>query len=157
MPTAAPVPIRRATRADLDALLALEEATFAGDRIRRAQWRRHIASATATVLIGGGPGVVEGAAVVLYRRNARSARLYSLAVAAHARGKGFGGALLTAAEVDARARSCDWMRLEVRIDNPAAIALYQRHGYARIARLPRFYEDGADAWRYAKALATVEQ
>lgn len=157
MPTGAPVPIRRATRADLDALLALEEASFAGDRIRRAQWRRHIASATATVLVGGRPGVVETAAVVFYRRNARSARLYSLAVSAQARGKGLGGALLSAAEADAHARGCDWIRLEVRLDNPAAIALYQRHGYARVARLPRFYEDGADAWRYAKALATVEQ
>lgn len=147
--------IRRATRADVDALLALEEATFDSDRISRAQWRRHIESSSAAVFVGGTPGRVDAAAVVFYRRNARTARLYSLAVGSHARGTGLGGALLAAAETDARTRGCTSMRLEVRSDNPAAIALYERRGYRRIARLPGFYEDGADGWRYVKVLTTV--
>lgn len=148
-----PATIRRATPADVAGLLALEEATFDSDRISRAQWRRHIANSSASVLVSGQPDHVDAAVVVFYRRNVRSARLYSLAVGAHARGSGVGGALLAAAEADARARGCDSMRLEVRIDNPAAIALYERRGYARVAQLPHFYEDGADAWRYVKPLA----
>jgi ribosomal protein S18 acetylase RimI-like enzyme len=90
--------------------------------------------------------------VVFYRRNTHSARLYSLAVGTHARGTGLGGALLAAAEADARARGCTSMRLEVRTDNVSAIALYERRGYTRGARLPGFYEDGADGWRYVKVL-----
>lgn len=148
-------PIRRATRADVDALLALEEATFDSDRISRAQWRRHIDSDSAAVLVGGTHGNVDAAAVVFYRRNARAARLYSLAVGAHARGTGMGATLLAAAEADARVRGCTSMRLEVRADNPAALALYERRGYVRTARLPAFYEDGADGWRYVKGLTTV--
>lgn len=148
-------PIRRATRADVDALLALEEATFDSDRISRAQWRRHIDSDSAAVFVGGAHGSVDAAAVVFYRRNTRAARLYSLAVGAHARGTGLGGALLAAAESDARARGCTSMRLEVRTDNPSAIALYERRGYTRASRLPGFYEDGADGWRYVKTLTTV--
>ena len=150
------VPVtRRATRADLDALLELEQSTFDLDRISRAQWRRHIDSATASVLVHGESGKVDAAAVVLHRRNSRAARLYSLAVAAQARGRGLGRALLAAAEAHAQARDCASMRLEVRPDNPGAIALYERAGYARVAMLPRFYEDGADAWRYAKRLTAV--
>lgn len=145
--------IRIATRDDLDALLALEQATFTSDRISRAQWRRHIASATASVLVDGTAGDVRGAAVALYRRNARSARLYSLAVRADCRGTGLGAALLAAVEAVARQRGCDALRLEVRIDNAAAIALYERHGYRRTGCVPGFYEDGADAWRYSKPLA----
>jgi len=144
---------RRATRADVDALLALEEATFDSDRISRAQWRRHIGSDSAAVFVGGATGSIDAAAVVFYRRNTHAARLYSLAVGAHARGTGLGGALLAAVEADARARGCASMRLEVRADNPSAIALYERRGYARAARLPGFYEDGADGWRYVKVLA----
>jgi ribosomal protein S18 acetylase RimI-like enzyme len=45
------------------------------------------------------------------------------------------------------------MHLEVHVGNVAAITLYEHRGYRRGARAPRFYEDGADAWRYAKALA----
>ena len=44
------------------------------------------------------------------------------------------------------------MRLEVRADNAAARKLYESTGYARIAVLPDYYEDGAAAWRYEKAL-----
>jgi ribosomal protein S18 acetylase RimI-like enzyme len=41
----------------------------------------------------------------------------------------------------------------VRADNAAALRLYERGGYRRIARLRAYYEDGADGWRYEKALA----
>lgn len=148
-------PIRRATPADLDALLALEEATFTTDRISRAQWRRHIASHSACVLVHGAPAAIDAAAVVFYRRGSRNARLYSLAVHARTRGSGLGGSMLAACEADARAHGCTAMRLEVHTGNDAALALYERRGYLRRARLSRFYEDGTDAWRYAKSLTTV--
>lgn len=150
-------PIRRATRTDVGALLALEESTFTSDRISRAQWRRHIASTTATVLVHGAAGAIDAAAVVLYRRNSRNARLYSLAVHAHTRGSGLGGALLAAVESDALAHGCSLLQLEVNTANVAAIALYERRGYTRGAHMARFYEDGSDAWRYAKRLTTVTQ
>lgn len=153
MPIPAPAArIRRATRADLDALCALEKATFTSDRISRAQWRRHVASASGTVLVGSLGGGVDAAAVVFYRRGSRSARLYSLAVDARARRTGLGRALLAAVEADARTRGCTTMRLEVHDGNVAAIALYEHLGYRRGRKLPRFYEDGADGWRYVKPL-----
>lgn len=149
------VSIRRAGAADLDALAALEQATFTSDRISRRQWRHHLTHGNASVWVHGTPGDVDAAAVVFYRRNSRKARLYSLAVATGARGAGLGGALLDAAEAGARARGCIGMYLEVRADNAAAIALYMGHGYTRSARLPGYYEDSADGWRYAKPLAPV--
>lgn len=146
---------RHATLADLESLVALEHATFATDRISRRQWRHHIGSANASVLVAGGTGAVEAAAVVLYRRNARNARLYSLAVATRARGTGLGKTLLAATETDARAHGCRSMHLEVRTGNVAAITMYARAGYARTAHVTGFYEDGEDAWRYVKSLAPV--
>jgi ribosomal protein S18 acetylase RimI-like enzyme len=153
--TRTPSPTRRAVSADVDALVALEEATFDCDRISRTQWRRHIGSDKAAVFVSGTSGNIDAAAVVFYRRNSHAARLYSLAVGAHARGTGLGGALLAAAEADARTRACTSMHLEVRADNPSAIALYERSGYVRGERLPDFYEDGADGWRYVKRLTSV--
>jgi ribosomal protein S18 acetylase RimI-like enzyme len=156
MPSRPFAPVRQATPADLDALLALEQASFESDRISRAQWRRHVKSATAAVLVtGGAADGIDAAAVVFYRRRSRIAWLYSLAVGARSRGAGLGGTLLAAAEADARARGCESMRLEVRVDNGSAIALYEHRGYARGTRIPGFYEDGAAAWRYMKRLTTV--
>jgi ribosomal protein S18 acetylase RimI-like enzyme len=145
--------IREASPDDLDALVALERVTFESDRISRPQWRRHIGSDSACVLVAGPRDRIDGAAVVFHRRNSRRARLYSLAVAAASRGRGLAKALLAAAEADARRHGCNVLDLEVRTDNRAAIALYEHHGYRRTTRLQGFYEGGADGWRFTKALA----
>lgn len=99
-----------------------------------------------------------GKAVVFFRRNSDVARLYSIAVDGRARGRGLGKALLQAVERAAQRRGCTRLRLEVRQDNAGAIRLYERLGYRRFAARVRFYEDGADAWRYEKTLRLrVEQ
>lgn len=145
--------VRPARPSDLAALLALEEASFASDRISRRQYRRHLSSDSAQVLVvDDGDGRCLGSAVVFFRRGSRAARLYSLASHAEARGRGIGSTLLAAAEAAAHRRGCGVMRLEVRTDNDAARRLYEQRGYRRSAVLGGFYEDGADAWRYEKAL-----
>lgn len=152
---AAPLPrIRPATPADLDALAALEACAFAGDRMSRAQYRRHLAGGRAAVLVADLPGAgLAGSALVFYRKGSARARLYSIATAPAARGRGIGTALLAAAEQAARGHGCHALRLEVRVDNATAMALYERAGYRRIGRYAGYYEDGADAWRYEKGLA----
>lgn len=148
-----PVPIRPATEADLAALVALEQQAFRGDRMSRAQYRRHLRSAGASVLVATAAGDLLGSALVFFRRGSTLARLYSIATAPAARGRGLGARLLAAAEAAARARGCRALRLEVRVDNPAAIGLYERAGYRRIGAYADYYDDGADAWRYEKPLA----
>lgn len=147
-------PVRAATPADLDALVALELHAFSGDRMSRTQYRRHVASPGAAVLVADAPGEgVLGSALVFFRRGTTLARLYSIATAPAARGRGIGASLLAAAEQAARDRGCRALRLEVRVDNTAAITLYERAGYRPIGRYAGYYEDGADAWRYEKSLA----
>ena len=48
------------------------------------------------------------------------------------------------------------MRLEVRGRNRRAIALYEGEGYCRFGRIEDYYEDGAPAFRYEKALRHVQ-
>lgn len=154
MPATAAVRVRRAELSDLDDLVALEEASFATDRLSRAQYRRHLDSDSALVLVASANRRrFLGTAVVFFRKGSHVARLYSIATHAQARGKGVGSALLQAVESQARRRGCDELRLEVRTDNRAAISLYERLGYQRIGALEAYYEDGADGWRYGKVLA----
>jgi ribosomal protein S18 acetylase RimI-like enzyme len=152
--TTAAFRIRRARLSDLDRLVALEQASFAVDRLSRRQYRRHLLSPAASVLAAVSGRAVLGSAVTFFRRGSGIARLYSIAVDAAARGRGIAAALLAAAEREARKCGARAVRLEVRKDNPAAIALYERHGYRRFGTHHAFYEDGADAWRYEKALTT---
>jgi ribosomal protein S18 acetylase RimI-like enzyme len=150
---ATPVQVRRARFDDLGALVALEQSTFALDRMSARQWRRHLRSASADVVVAVRDDRPIGAAVVFHRRGTDIARLYSIAVAAGERGGGIGRALLDAAEQAARARGSRRLRLEVRSDNVAAQALYERAGYRAFGVHPAYYEDGADARRYEKPLA----
>jgi ribosomal protein S18 acetylase RimI-like enzyme len=149
-----PLRIRPATPADLDALVALERASFTADHLSRRQYGKHLRSASAAVLAAVDATGLLGKAVVFFRRNSDIARLYSIAVADAARGRGLGEALLSAAEGAARRHDARRMRLEVRHDNAAAIRLYERMGYRRFGAYAGFYEDGADAWRYEKGLRT---
>jgi ribosomal protein S18 acetylase RimI-like enzyme len=153
-PPASPaVRVRRAQPSDLDELVALEQASFDGDRLSRAQYRRHLDSDSALVLAAVAvPHRLLGAAVLFFRKGSAAARLYSIASDPAARGRGVGGALLDAAEAAARRHRRRLLRLEVRADNTAAIRLYERAGYRRGRHLAGYYEDGADGWRYEKAL-----
>lgn len=146
------VRVRLATPADLDGLINLENATFNSDRLSPRQWKRHLGSACASILVVELDGLFCAAAVLFFRKGSPLARLYSIAVAAELRGRGIGDVLLKMCEDEAADRGCTRLRLEVRSDNGAAQRLYERHGYRLIANRPGYYEDGATALCYEKRL-----
>ena len=150
-----PVCIERASRADLVALSELELAAFAGDRISPRSWKRLIASRSASVTVARGgdcTGGVLGATVVLRRARSSVARLYSIAVAPAARGRGIAGRLLDEAIQHTRDSGAAVLRLETRADNHSAQHLFMRHGFSPLDRKAAYYEDGADALRFQKSL-----
>lgn len=152
-PVTAAVRVRRAEVSELDDLVALEELSFAQDRLSRAQYRKHLDSETALVLVASANHRnFLGTAVVFFRKATTVARLYSLATTPQAQGKGVGSALVEASEDAARARGCRALRLEVRQDNEVAIRLYHRLGYTVIGEYAGYYADGSDALRFEKAL-----
>lgn len=146
------VPLRRARAGDLAALVALEQASFAGDRMSERQWRRHLHSPRAMVIVAVDRGALLGAAIGFLHAAHDIARLYSLATSDAARGRGVGDRLVAAIERAARAAGRHRLRLEVREDNAAALRLYARRGFRPIGRRAAYYDDGQDALRFEKTL-----
>ena len=146
--------VRPAQPADVDALLAIENAAFASDRIERRAFRHAIRSPTIICLVAGKGGAVLGYGIVERRRTSTAARLTSIAVAPEAAGEGLGQRLLTALEREAIAAGARRMRLEVRAGNGAARRLYETAGYRLVETIEDYYEDGAAAHRYDKVLAS---
>jgi ribosomal-protein-alanine acetyltransferase len=146
--------IRPARPADIDALLAIENAAFATDRIERRAFRHAIRSPTIVCLVASRGSKVLGYGIVERRRNSATARLTSIAVAPEAAGAGLGRRLLPALEAEAIASGAWRMRLEVRADHEAARKLYETAGYRAVETLEGYYEDGGAAQRYEKALAS---
>ncbi len=70
------------------------------------------------------------------------ADVQTIAVVAQAQGRGVGGVLLRALIGEAIRRGASALLLEVRSDNAPAIALYQRHGFTRLAVRRGYYQPG---------------
>ncbi len=144
---------RRASLADVDALEALETKAFDGDRLSRRSLRYYITAETVVMRVIKQGGVLAAYSLLAFRKGSKSARLYSIAVDPAFEGFGFGRTLLKTCEKDARAHGCRTLRLEVRVDNKRAIALYEKNGYARYDEIEEYYEDGASAICLKKALS----
>lgn len=75
----------------------------------------------------------------------------NVCVTEHARRMGIGNALLGALEAECRARKTEFVTLEVRVSNAAAISVYESRGYQRCGTRAGFYQNPReDAFVYRK-------
>jgi ribosomal protein S18 acetylase RimI-like enzyme len=150
------ITIRRGRLADLDRLVAIENAAFEGDRLTRRSLRAHLTKNTVSLLVAeaevGAFAQVIGYALIAFRSDSKKARLYSIASDPQHR-LGLGRLLLAACEEEAARRGAQSLVLEVRADNARAIALYEERGYAKFGTTADYYQDGASAVRYEKPLS----
>jgi ribosomal-protein-alanine N-acetyltransferase len=145
--------LRFASLTDVAALKALEDQSFSHDRLSARALANAVRSESQAVLIlETPPAQIAGAAILHYRRRSRRCRLYSLAVGRDFSGRGLGTRLLQACEKEARRRGCEEIHLEVRTDRASTVRFYETRGFQKLALRPRYYEDGADAFSFSKAL-----
>ncbi len=145
--------LRPACGNDLDALSRLESLSFEGDRFTRRQLAHLLNRAHALTWVADTTeGALLGYGTLLFRRNSRSARLYSFCVHPDARGTGLGRRLLETLEREALDRGMQRLTLEVRADNRVAMSLYRRMGFLPRCWLEDYYVDGCAAWQMDKTL-----
>lgn len=139
--------VREASWSDIPALAALDERLFGAQAWSAATWWAEFAgrprrayvvlaapsAATASAEISGYAGVDLGGEV---------ADVMTIAVAPDRRGQGHGHRLLAWLVATAAASGAAHLMLEVRADNAAALALYERCGFVRIAHRRRYYQPG---------------
>src|SRR5690349_17761572 len=130
---------RDARLSDLPELGELEVEGFPTDRMSRRSMRRLISAPSARLRVLGPTGEVAGYHLTLFRRGSDVARLYSLVVAPHHRGKGAAATLLADAEDVAARNGARVLRLEVREDNARAIRFYEHRGYRKIGQRSQYY------------------
>lgn len=142
--------LERATTADLDAILAIADESFA------APWSR-ASYADELAWPGGVRWVarVEGelAGYVFGRIHIDELEVLLLAVAHASRRGGCGAALIDAALTEARERGVHRVHLEVRASAEPALACYRSAGFERVGQRPGYYPDGEDACLLSRRLA----
>jgi [ribosomal protein S18]-alanine N-acetyltransferase len=105
--------------------------------------------ATNTAVIGSSEAIL-GFGIMQYGEE--RAHLALLAVRPDCRQRGLGAGLIDWLERPALVAGIECVRVEVRADNPRAIAFYRKHGYAEISRIARYYRGVVDAVRLEKKL-----
>ncbi|SDX51657.1 [SSU ribosomal protein S18P]-alanine acetyltransferase [Modestobacter sp. DSM 44400] len=139
------VSLRDMTRADLPAVLAMEEELFAPDTWTAAMYRDELARTDTRhylVAVDDAGAVLGYAGLIAYPEEAHIA---TLGVTVAAQGQGVGVFLLDTllAEADTRSKV---VLLEVRADNEVAQGLYRRRGFTEIGRRQGYYQpSGTDA------------
>jgi ribosomal-protein-alanine N-acetyltransferase len=165
----------RATTADLDALLALEECFDPASRWSADAWLAELSSPDRLVLAsrpvepGTAPRPVEVVetslieasptdqparvdAVATFQVVAEVADLHRIVVAPQARGRGLATALVEAGCAWSVAQGAERMLLEVEHDNAPALALYRRLGFVELHARRDYYGPGRTALVMQKRL-----
>jgi ribosomal protein S18 acetylase RimI-like enzyme len=144
--------IRPADLDDLDELIALENVSFGTDKLSRRSFRHWITAEHRVLLVTESDNVVIAYILIIYHPGTRLARIYSLAVDNQHRGEGLAKALILAGEQAAHEDGRLYLRLEVSVDNIAAIKLYESLGYQKFGIYRDYYQDHKDALRYQKRI-----
>jgi [ribosomal protein S18]-alanine N-acetyltransferase len=141
--------LRIATPDDLDAIMALETATFETDAWSSESMSSELASEHTYYLFAFDPATPDdlaGYGGLLAPEGSGEADIQTLAVAPTARRHGLGRSLVTSLLAEAATRGAAEVFLEVRADNPNARALYDSLGFEQIAVRTKYYQpDGVDA------------
>jgi ribosomal protein S18 acetylase RimI-like enzyme len=79
-------------------------------------------------------------------------RIITIDVAPTIQHSGLGTLLMSTAEAELKQAGCDYVSLEVAVDNESALRFYKKHGYSVLKVLPRYYLDSIDGLQMGKKL-----
>jgi len=128
--------IRRMTASDLDAVTLLEQRVFP-DPWPRLAFEQDLEEDNRGVLLAELNGRLCGYAS--YMAAVGEAHLTNIAVAPEFRGKSIAKILLNRILEVAKNADCEYIFLDVRPSNEAAISLYKKYGFYELYRRPEYY------------------
>lgn len=134
--------IRAMTAADLDEVLAIEQASF------MTPWKReHFESELSGKHSFPFVAVCEGrvAGYVCLMSLFEEAQILDIAVSPEQRGRGIARLLMVHACAVAREHKAEVLSLEVRSSSSAAIGLYQSSGFRQVGIRTNYYDNSEDA------------
>lgn len=149
------ITIRLARITDLYDLLNIECSAFDPNRydlINKRQYNYLLSKAHADVVLAIINNQICASCIILYRKNASYARLYSLGVLVNFQGKGIGKVILSHVENLIKSKNIMEIRLEARKDNLVLINFYKKLGYVLHGERDSYYPDGISCLKLKKTL-----
>lgn len=150
--------LRPARREDLDALLELDRACFRpGIAYSRTELRYFLFHARSVSIVAEDEDGIAGFAIVEFHfeKGQRTGHIITIDVAEAQRRRGVGRLLMDALLERCREAEAVRLRLEVAVDNAAAIAFYERLGFTETGRIPGYYMGKLDAMTMGLAVQAI--
>lgn len=141
--------IRQMTEGDLDAVTAIEAASYSTPW-KREHFRNELTARYSWPYVAIERGSVVG--YVCLMSLFEEAQILNIAVALDHRGRGIARLLLEQAFRVALEKGAEVLALEVRASNSSAISLYRQLGFTRVGIRARYYESVEDAILMEKPL-----
>lgn len=148
---------RKYQRSDFQHLLEIDQSCFiAGIAYSEMELHYFLSMPSAISLVGEDAGRILGFIIAdrfKPRRASRSVgKIITIDVASEAQHRGVGTLLMNSAEQELKQAGCDYVSLEVAVDNDPALKFYKKHGYSVLKVLPRYYLDSMDGLLMGKRL-----
>ena len=147
---------------DFPRLLEIDQACFVeGIAYSEEEMRYFLSMPTAISLVGLQKAGLQDEEIMGFviadrfrpRRASRSVgKIITIDVAPPAQHSGLGTLLMSSAEAELKQAGCDYVSLEVAVDNEPALRFYKKHGYSVLKVLPRYYLDSIDGLLMGKRL-----
>ncbi|HET9181188.1 MAG TPA: GNAT family N-acetyltransferase [Candidatus Angelobacter sp.] len=137
--------------------MEIDQACFvAGIAYPEDEMRYFIDRRSAITLVAENDGRILGFVIADRFRSRRGAhsmgRIITIDVVPEAQQIGVGSRLLNKVEEELKRKECDYVSLEVAVDNHNAMRFYKKHGYSVLKVLPRYYLNSIDGLLMGKKL-----
>lgn len=151
------ITLRKYQPKDFSRLLAIDQSCFVeGIAYSPEEMRYFLGMPTAISLVGLLDEEIMGFVIADRFRPRRASRsvgkIITIDVAPQAQHTGLGTSLMSSAEAELKQTGCDYVSLEVAVDNEPALRFYKKHGYSVLKVLPRYYLDSIDGLLMGKKL-----
>ena len=142
---------------DFKRILEIDQACFVeGIAYSEEEMRFFLGMSNAISLVGLQDEKIVGFLIAERFRPRRTTRLMgriiTIDVSPGVQHTGMGTLLMSSAEAELKQAGCDYVSLEVAVDNEPALKFYKKHGYSVLKVLPRYYLDSIDGLQMGKKL-----
>lgn len=144
--------IRPALKSDIKAIVNIENACFDEERFSPRVLAYLVLHSRGGTYVACDENNVVAYVSVLQRAGCRNLRIYSIAVAPQASGRGIGSRLMEFVIAEAQKRGLSFVSLEVALDNMPARAMYDKYGFEPSQLLKAYFRPGRDAYRMLKTI-----
>lgn len=151
------ITLRNYQTKDFSRLLEIDQSCFVeGIAYYKEELRYFLGMPTAISLVGLQNEEIMGFIIADRFRPRRASRsvgkIITIDVAPAAQHSGIGTLLISGVERELKSAGCDYVSLEVAVDNDPALKFYKKHGYSVLKVLPRYYLDSIDGLLLGKRL-----